>query len=32
VSIIRGRKGGRIEVAFTSEDELQRLFERLAGE
>ncbi|MEP6919404.1 MAG: ParB/RepB/Spo0J family partition protein [Acidobacteriota bacterium] len=32
VSIIRGRKGGRIEIAFTSEDELQRLFERLAGE
>jgi ParB family chromosome partitioning protein len=32
VRIIRGRKGGKIEIAFTSEDELQRLFERLTGE
>jgi ParB family transcriptional regulator, chromosome partitioning protein len=32
VRIIRGRKGGRIEIVFTSEDELQRLFERLTGE
>jgi ParB family chromosome partitioning protein len=32
VGIIRGRKGGRIEIVFTSEDELQRLFERLTGE
>jgi ParB family chromosome partitioning protein len=32
VNIARGRKGGRIEIAFTSEDELQRLFERLVGE
>ena len=29
VRIIRKRKGGRIEVDFTSEDELQRLFEQL---
>jgi ParB family chromosome partitioning protein len=32
VEIVRSRKGGKIEIAFTSEDELQRLFERLAGE
>jgi ParB family transcriptional regulator, chromosome partitioning protein len=32
VNIVRGRKGGRIEIAFTSEDELQRLFERLVEE
>ena len=29
VRIERKRKGGRIEIDFTSEDELQRLFERL---
>jgi ParB family chromosome partitioning protein len=27
--IIRKGRGGRIEIDFTSEDELQRLFERL---
>jgi ParB family chromosome partitioning protein len=31
VRIVRRRKGGRIEVDFASEDELQRLFERLTG-
>ncbi len=29
VRIVRRRRGGRIEVDFTSEDELQRLFEQL---
>ncbi|HEX7486718.1 MAG TPA: ParB/RepB/Spo0J family partition protein [Vicinamibacterales bacterium] len=29
VRIVRGRKGGRIEIDFTSEDELQRLYELL---
>jgi ParB family chromosome partitioning protein len=29
VRIVRGRKGGRIEIDFKSEDELQRLFELL---
>ncbi len=29
VRIVRARKGGRIEIAFTSEDELQRLYEAL---
>jgi ParB family chromosome partitioning protein len=29
VSIVRKGSGGRIEIAFTSEDELQRLFEHL---
>jgi len=32
VRIVRRHKGGRIEVEFTSEEELQRLFERLTGE
>jgi ParB family transcriptional regulator, chromosome partitioning protein len=32
VRINRRRKGGRIEIEFVSEDELQRLFERLVGE
>jgi ParB family chromosome partitioning protein len=31
VRIVRRRKGGRIEVDFKSEDELQRLYERLTG-
>jgi ParB family chromosome partitioning protein len=31
VSILRKGKGGRIEIQFTSEDELQRLFEQLIG-
>jgi ParB family chromosome partitioning protein len=29
VRIVRGRKGGRIEIDFKSEDELQRLYELL---
>jgi ParB family chromosome partitioning protein len=29
IRIVRGRKGGRIEIDFTSEDELQRLYELL---
>lgn len=29
VRIVKGRRGGRIEVQFTSEDELQRLYEHL---
>jgi ParB family chromosome partitioning protein len=32
VRIVRKGKGGRIEVDFTNEDELQRLFEKLTGE
>ena len=32
VRIVRKGKGGRIEVEFTSEDELQRLYETLTGE
>ena len=32
VRINRKGKGGRIEVEFTSEDELQRLYEKLTGE
>ncbi len=32
VRIVRRRKGGRIEVDFKSEDELQRLYEVLTGE
>ncbi|ODS58668.1 MAG: hypothetical protein ABS36_03820 [Acidobacteria bacterium SCN 69-37] len=31
VRIVRRRRGGRIEVEFASEDELQRLFEQLTG-
>ena len=31
VRIVRRGKGGRIEIDFTSEDELQRLYERLVG-
>jgi ParB family transcriptional regulator, chromosome partitioning protein len=31
VRIVRGRKGGRIEVEFRTEDELHRLFEQLVG-
>ena len=31
VRIVRRAKGGRIEIQFKSEDELQRLFERLIG-
>ena len=31
VRIVRKGKGGRIEIDFTSEDELQRLFEYLTG-
>jgi ParB family transcriptional regulator, chromosome partitioning protein len=31
VRIVRRRKGGRIEVQFTSEDELQRLYEVFTG-
>jgi len=31
VRIVRRRKGGRIEVDFKSEDELQRLYERMTG-
>ena len=30
--IVRRGKGGRIEIEFVSEDELQRLYERLVGE
>ena len=30
VRIVRKRRGGRIEIDFTSEEELQRLFEQLA--
>jgi hypothetical protein len=29
VRIVRSRKGGRIEIDFTNEDELQRLYESL---
>jgi ParB family chromosome partitioning protein len=29
--IVRGRRGGRIEIDFANEDELQRLFERLTA-
>ena len=32
VRIVRKGKGGRIEIEFTSEAELQRLFERLTGQ
>jgi ParB family chromosome partitioning protein len=32
IRIVRGRKGGRIEVGFASEDELQRLYELLTEE
>jgi len=32
VRIVRGRKGGQIEIGFKSEDELQRLFELLTEE
>jgi ParB family chromosome partitioning protein len=32
VRIVRVRKGGRIEIDFRSEDELQRIYESLAGE
>lgn len=32
VRIVRKGKGGRIEIEFTSEDELQRLYETLAGD
>ena len=32
VRIVRKGKGGRIEIEFTSEAELQRLYERLAGQ
>jgi ParB family transcriptional regulator, chromosome partitioning protein len=32
VRIVRGRKGGRIEIDFKGEDELQRLYELLTGE
>lgn len=31
VEIVRKGKGGRIEIAFASEDELQRLYEKLTG-
>jgi ParB family chromosome partitioning protein len=31
VRIVRRGKGGRLEIDFTNEDELQRLFERLTG-
>lgn len=31
VRIVRKRKGGKIEVDFTSEEELQRLYEQLVG-
>ena len=31
VRIVRRRRGGRIEIAFGSEDELIGLFERLSG-
>jgi len=29
---VRKGKGGRIEIDFVNEDELQRLYERLVGE
>jgi ParB family chromosome partitioning protein len=32
VRIVRRGKGGRVEIDFVSEDELQRLYERLTGE
>lgn len=32
VRIVRARRGGRIEIDFASEDELQRLFERLTDD
>ncbi len=32
VRIVRKGKGGRIEVDFTNEDELQRLYEQLTGD
>ena len=32
VRINRKGKGGRIEIAFVNEEELQRLYERLTGE
>ena len=32
VRIVRARKGGRIEIDFKNEDELQRLYELLAEE
>lgn len=32
VRIVRARKGGRIEIDFKSEDELQRLYELMTGE
>jgi hypothetical protein len=28
---VRRRKGGRIEIDFKTEDELQRLYERMTG-
>ena len=31
VRIVRKRKGGKIEVDFTSEEELQRLYEQIVG-
>ena len=31
VRVVRARRGGRIEVQFTSEDELQRLYDRLTA-
>ena len=31
VRIVRGPKGGRIEILFTSENELQRLYEQLTA-
>ena len=31
VRIIRKRKGGKVEIDFTSEDELQRIYEQLTG-
>jgi ParB family chromosome partitioning protein len=31
VRIIRRRKGGKVEIDFTSEDELQRIYEQLTG-
>jgi hypothetical protein len=32
IRIVRRRKGGRIEIDFKSEDELQRLYELLTEE
>jgi hypothetical protein len=32
VQIVRRRQGGRIEIEFTSENELNRLFERLTAQ